>query len=112
MVETMLDGTFGQGARNAASSEVGVGGHVGDQVQPLAVMAEWHQAGVADDAIVFLPDVARQRQGCALGHLGGPMQEALVASRAAHILHVALTVAVHRAGEAQLDQVCHMRQVA
>lgn len=75
-------------------------------------MSKRDQADVADDAFVFLPDVAGERQGGGFGHAVGPGEEGAVAACAAHVLQVAPAFAVHGVGEALFDQVGHGGQVA
>lgn len=107
----MLHGTLGEDAPNAAPPMIGVGCDVGNEIDALTFIAKGNEAGVADDLVVFLPDVAGQRQGCSLCHVVCPIQEFVITTGAAHIGEVALTVLVHGGREAQLDQICDGREI-
>ncbi len=108
----MVNGALGEDTRDAVAAMVGMYGDVGDQVDAFAPVTEWDEAGIAYDLVVLLPDKAREWQGCGLGHVVRPMQEAVVTAGAAHICHVTLTVIVHGAGKAQFNEVGNGRQVA
>ena len=96
----MLDGAFGEGTGYAPAAMGWMDGDVGDEVDALFAMLEGHEAGVADDASVFLPNVTSERKRCGFGGAVGPFDEGVVAACAAHILHVAFAFAVHGFGEA------------
>ena len=72
-------------------------------------MTEADQAGVADDFAVRLPDVAGERRGRGVFHGAHPRW---IPTGAAHLAQVALAVAIQVVGEAQFDEVGHLRQVA
>ena len=105
----VIHGSFGQGAGDAAVTVFGVDGHVGEHGDFAPAMTEADQAGVADNFAVRLPDVAGERCGRGVFHGAHPRW---IPTGAAYLAQVALAVAIQAVGEAQFDEVGHLRQVA
>lgn len=101
----VLHGAQGEGAGDSTAAVIRVDGNIGDEVEAVFVPSEGHEADVADDATVFLPHIAGERQGGGIGGAFCPLQKGVVAPGAAHVLHVAFAVAIHGGREAGLDQV-------
>jgi dTMP kinase len=108
----MLYGAFGEGAGNSFAAVIGVDGNVGDEIEAFLALPKRDQAGIADDAPVFLPDVTGEGQAGTICHAVRPFEKGAVTCRAAHILHVPPAFVVHGVGETGLDQVCNGGQVA
>ena len=92
----MLHGALREDARNAAPAGIRMHRHIRNEIDALGPVTKRDQAGVANDPILLLPHVARERQGCGIGHVIRPAQKLIVAARTAHIREIALTVIVHR----------------
>src|SRR5215216_2955978 len=74
----LLHDAFGERFSNSASTEIGVGRHVRNEVDTFAMIAEGDQAGVAHNTTLLLPNITRERQGRSLGHVRGPVQKAVI----------------------------------
>ena len=88
-------GAFGQGAGNALAAMLGVDCDIGDQINTLMIISKWDKAGIANDPSIFLPDIARQRQGRGFSGAVRPLQKRIVLACAAHILHISFALIVH-----------------
>lgn len=107
----MLHGAFCERAGDSATAKIGMDGDIGNEIKAMLFLLERHEADVAHDAMVFLPNVARERKRGGFCHAVRPFEKGVIGTCAAHILHIAPAVAIHGAGEAQLDQVRHGGQV-
>src|SRR6185503_15894348 len=58
----MLHGALRQDARNPTATVIGVGGNIRNEINTFAPVTERNKAGVADNLVIFIPHVARQRQ--------------------------------------------------
>jgi hypothetical protein len=103
----VLQGAFGESACNAAATKVRMNGYICDKIGALFVMSKWDEAGVADDLSFFIPNVAALGQGCSFSRAAGPLNKRIIFSCAAHILHVTFAFAIHRTGEARLNEIGH-----
>ena len=57
----MLHGTDGEGTCNAAATIIRMGGNIGDEIEAMLVLPEWHKADVANDVMSFFPDIPCER---------------------------------------------------
>lgn len=107
----MFNRTDGECPGDTPFAVIGVDGDVGDEVKTPAFMTERHEADVADDPPILLPDVAGERQRGGIRDTVRPFEEGVVLPGATHVLNVTPAVTVHGAGKAQLDQIRHRGQV-
>ena len=81
----MLQGSLREDARNAAPAGIGMHRHIRNEINAFALVTKRDQAGIANDPVLLLPHIARERQGRGISHVICPAQKLIVAPRAAHI---------------------------
>ena len=84
---------------------------VSDQTAPGSFEENRDETDVADDLVIFFPNIAEKGIGSLFSRAGQPAQMIAIVRRAADVAQVRMAVRVHVAAKTHFNQVGSLRQV-